>query len=68
VSCITLTDPQRRLLAALTAGPGRVDELDDRDQLDELRRWGWVFSTGIVELSGAGHYHAGTAVGGLLGG
>jgi len=39
VSCIVLTDPHRRLLTALTGGPRRVDDLDGRDSLDELRRW-----------------------------
>ena len=40
---------------------------DDRDQIDELRRWGWVFGVERIELTGAGHYHAGTVVGGLIG-
>lgn len=67
MSCIVLTDPQSRLLAALTWGARRVDDLDDRDQIDELRRWGWVFGDERIELTGAGHYHAGTVVGGLVG-
>lgn len=67
VSCITLTAGQRRLLATLTGGPCRVEQLDDRDQLVELWSWGWVFGREWIELTGAGHYHAGTAVGGLVG-
>ncbi|MCJ7755179.1 MAG: hypothetical protein MUP13_11505, partial [Thermoanaerobaculales bacterium] len=42
VSCIP-PDPHRRLLTALTGGPRRVDDLDGREGLHELRRWGWVF-------------------------
>lgn len=69
MSCIPLTDPQRRLLAALTDGPRRVDDLDvGHHVLDELRTWGWVFGNDWIELTGAGHYHAGTAVGGLASG
>jgi hypothetical protein len=36
--------------------------------LPTVGRWGWVFGRARIELSGAGYYHAGTAVGGLLGG
>ncbi len=68
MSCITLTDPHRRLLTALTGGPHQVDDLDGWESLDELRRWGWVFGDEWVELTGAGHYHAGTVDGGPLGG
>jgi hypothetical protein len=67
MSCVALTDPHRRLLTALTAGPRQVDDLDGRESLDELRRWGWVFGGEWIELTGAGHYHAGSVVGGLVG-
>jgi hypothetical protein len=67
VSCIALTDPHRRLLTALTEGPRRVDDFDGRECLDELRSWGWVFGREWVELTGAGWYHTGTVVGGLVG-
>ena len=30
-------------------------------------RWGWVFGDKRIEPTGAGHYHAGTVVGGLVG-
>ncbi len=68
MSCIALTDPHRRLLTTFTRGPRRVDDLDNRESLDELPRWGWVFGGERVELTGAGHYHAGTVVGGWSGG
>lgn len=67
MSCIALTDPQRQLLSAPTEGPRRVDDLDSREGLDEVRRWGWVFGGEWVELTGAGWYHTGTVVGGLVG-
>jgi len=67
VSCITLTDLHRRPLTALTRGPRRVDDLNGRESLDELRRWGWVFGDQWIELTGAGHDHAGTVVGGMVG-
>jgi hypothetical protein len=67
MSCVVLTAPHRRLLITLTAGPRKVDDLDGRESLDVLRRWGWVFGREWVELTGAGWYHAGTVVGGLLG-
>lgn len=66
MSCIVLTDRQSRLLAALTDGPRPVDQLDP-SEVEVLRRWGWVFGREIIELTGAGHYHAGTVVGGLVG-
>jgi hypothetical protein len=66
ISCIALTPDQRRLLAALTDGPRRADQLDPTE-VEVLRRWGWVFGREWVELTGAGHYHAGTVVGGLVG-
>ncbi len=68
MSCIALTDPHRRLLTALTGGPRQVTDLDGRESLDELRRWGWVFGGEWVELTGAGWYHTGTVIGGPLGG
>jgi hypothetical protein len=40
---IPLTDPQRRHPAALTGSPRQVENLDGREGLDELHRWGWVF-------------------------
>lgn len=40
VSCITLSDPQRNLLAALARSPRRVEQLGDRACLAELRKWG----------------------------
>lgn len=69
VSCIELTDPQCRLLTALTNGPRRVDDLDaGQGVLDELCRWGWVVGRDWIELTGARHYHAaGQAVGRLVG-
>ena len=66
VTCIAIPDRHRRLLTALTRGPRPVDDLDSREGLDELRRWGWVFGGEWVELTGAGHYHAGAVVGGLV--
>lgn len=64
---VSLTPEQRRLLAALAHDPRPVEQLDNRDCLAELRKWGWVFGRDTVELTGAGHYHAGTVVGGLVG-
>ena len=54
MTCSTLTDPQRRLLTALTRGPRNVDDLDGWESLDEVRRWGWVFGAEWIELTGAG--------------
>lgn len=67
MSCIALTDQHHLLLAALAYGPRRVDDCGSgRDVVDELRRWGWVFGGEWIELTGAGRYHAGTVVGGLV--
>jgi hypothetical protein len=66
MSCVAPTDRQSRLLAALTDGPRPADQLDP-SVVNVLRRWGWVFGREWVELTGAGHYHAGTVVGGLVG-
>jgi hypothetical protein len=44
MTCIAITDPHLRLLTALTSGPRPVDDLADRDSLDELRSWGWVLA------------------------
>ena len=64
MSCIALIGPQRCLLAALTRGPRRVDDLGP-NQLDELRPWGPVCGGTRVEL--AGHYHGGAMIVGLVG-
>jgi hypothetical protein len=66
MTCVILTDRQSLLLATLTDGPQRADQLNT-SEVEVLRRWGWVFGHKWVELTGAGHYHAGTVVGGLVG-
>ena len=73
MSCIEIPDPHRQILDLLLKGPRRQTNLPETTGTDltgpvaELRSWGWVFGDRWVELTGAGHYHAGTVVGGLVG-
>jgi hypothetical protein len=41
MSCIVVTDRQRRLPTALTNGPRKVHHLDNRENLDDCAVGGW---------------------------
>lgn len=54
MSCLELSEAQRRVLSELLAG----DDPTDVETVDELRRRGWVMPR-TLELTGVGHTHAG---------
>lgn len=67
MSCIEPSEETTETLRMLAAGVNRVDLLPVAG-VEQLGRLQWVIGGAVVELTGIGHYHAGTATGGLLGG
>ena len=70
MSCTTIPDPLRDLLATVAAHPGiPVDQLDS-EQCNVAVAYGWVYEyRGRIGLTGAGAWHVGQGRrGGLLGG
>ena len=58
MSCTPVTEAMAELLEALQAWPGvDADQLRDRPEWTQARKWGWIMESGELTGSGSRHLH-----------